>query len=362
MAMTRQALWEEIERGHIGYKVQWGRADKTDPGTAYLVLDRPIGGRGPEWNSHSEDLRNFSVLSWTSKMDAPSFSLPAGTQEVGGACPGAVAGQTTAKRDEGFVAMARLVQKRQPLLTAFGPGGGGRAEVSTLSPDWFAKAICASCYAESGNYAYSSKQLQSILLFDWTKRALSATTPSGRSVFVETMIPIVEHADYMTRGGTYAKQPVQPESPRYGKRRFFRIHDSSDFFSERYLRAWKEIADALQGIVFWAPSRIWATPWGIDAVNRVNAEPKNLIIRPSAYHINTKQMAPLGPGWVKSSTVYEGTIVEAARADDAFDWNCPAYASENARHSCRSARAPDGSRGCRACWVHPEFAVNYTFH
>jgi hypothetical protein len=749
MAMTRQALADELARVQPRFQVQWGTHDGKDKRTAYLVLDRAIGERGPEWNSHQETLRNFKLLAWTSKMDAPSFSLPAGTEEVGGACPGAKAGQSTVPPSErNFVSVSQIVQRLQPIpaqpgtpewlagaicdhcltgdtrvfvrdrglvrldeialdteievwsgvawrktrlveqgvrevvelrstwghritltpdhkvltdegmvaaselepgmnlasiapssnpfpadapLPAFPPeespyhtsltehvptvwsndvgyvlgailGDGhvgyrkyptvgimsaidqrevtdrvhrvigswydtdSRVVVSEVASRdngliacgapqprvkavwriqrlvafldvlgldkrprisdrrvphsiWTASkagvagflaglfdtdgsvargprkievslaatshglledvqqlllafgirsTICeyrnawrveggyerlwklginsmesvrrfaaeigfcvdvkhtklhtalaaltdvgyrprqprvaevrattvhepvydlvnvgtehhfvanglvvSNCYAEGGNYAYSSKQLAAMLIFAWTKQALADGT------FVPVMTEVIGHADFLLEGQresekarlkraakegeAYVDVPrwnVTAESPRYG-RRFFRIHDSGDFFSARYLAAWKQVADALSDIVFWAPTRIWATPWGIDAVNRVNASPRNLIIRPSAYHINTARLPELGPGWAQPSTVFDKTHIGEAAQARAFDWNCPAYDSQNENHSCRSATAPDHQQGCRACWVHPEMAVNYKLH
>jgi hypothetical protein len=232
--------------------------------------------------------------------------------------------------------------------------------------------IVSNCYAEGGNYAYSSKQLAAILIYDWCKRALTAQAPSGRSVFVQTMIEVIERADFRLDGSLRAPKDdadesdepnykIHPESPRYG-RRFFRIHDSGDFWGKAYLRAWKEICDALPDIIFWAPTRIWAMPGGIDWVNEINSPPKNLIIRPSTYHINTPQLPALGPGWAAASTVFDQTHIEEAQRSGAFGWNCPAYAAQNKGHSCRAATAPDGQQGCRSCWVHPETTVNYKLH
>lgn len=359
MAMTRQALLEELRLSGLQYRVQFGKPSGAEKAELYLVVGRPdasgnivpgvpIGSRGPEWNSHLEKLGKggFKVLAWTSKMDAPSFSLPAGAKELGGACPGAVAGQTTSAKAANFVAMETLVRKK----TDYGMRG---SEASV----WFADAVCQSCYAEGGNYAYSSKQLASMLIFQWTKDAVA------NGEFVPTMVQAIDRAEYA----------VDRFYKEHGMR-MFRIHDSGDFYSKAYLRAWKQIADhfvpgnphGYEPVVFWAPTRIWAVAGGIEMVNEINAQPRNLVIRPSAYHINTRAIPGgpqgLGPGWAQGSAVTAAAAIKRAEAYGLYDWNCPAYASENKAHSCTASIGPDDGKGCRACWVRPDESINYKLH
>lgn len=47
--------------------------------------------------------------------------------------------------------------------------------------------------------------------------------------------------------------------------------------------------------------------------------------------------------------------------------NCQAYATDDAKHTCRKAVAPPGlgdasGKGCRACWIAPTEIVNYSLH
>lgn len=363
MTMTRQALEEEIaELGRRGltFRAQFGDANGKNKNELFLVLvdrdGRPgaqVSSRGPEWNSHLEKLGagGFKVLSWTSKMDAPSFSLPSGASEQGGSCPGATAGQTTSVQSKQFVPMADLIRKR----TGYEPAPG--------SAKWFADSVCESCYAGVGNYAYSSKQLAASLLLVWTRQAMLTPRPRSfdgapSSEFIELMVEAIDRAEY-----------VSDRWSRKNKTRFFRIHDSGDFFSGAYLRAWKMIANRfLPGnpegrtpIVFWAPTRIWATPWGDKAVSEINVPAGNLVIRPSVYHINMPA-PPRTPGCAAGSTVTAAGQIEANQEQGAFEWNCPAYNSANAKHSCSASVAPDKTVGCRACWVLPDMTINYKLH
>ncbi len=211
----------------------------------------------------------------------------------------------------------------------------------------------SNCYAEGGQYATGQVQFAQLLRIIWVRHALREHT------FVPTMVAAVKEANFHLEGGVIkekekdvdadgVKQARQLSPERTGER-FFRIHDSGDFFSPEYLRSWKEVAQAFDGsrvglprTIFWAPSRIWATSWGTTAVNQINDPPDNLIIRPSAYHINEAPPAQgnLGPGWAAGSTAIHKDlqggleVVRARRAklpvvhsdwvDVRYTWNCVA--------------------------------------
>jgi hypothetical protein len=163
---------------------------------------------------------------------------------------------------------------------------------------------------------------------------------------------------------------------------YFRLHDSGDFFSRKYLEAWNEVARRLPDVKFWAPTRIWALPNGTDWVNDLNLSigtdgQPNFIIRPSQYMINRPAPVPnegdFGPNWAAWTTVYGEEVKWNTMADegpfiedgDPFNWDCQAYQVNEAAHNCRAARAPDlpeDEVGCRACWEYRGMSVNYTQH
>jgi hypothetical protein len=405
MVFVRDAVFDSLQG--LQFAVHPGNAQDKDAKKVYLVLDRPIGP-GPAWNpATNPGVRQYKALSWTSKMNAPSWSLPAGAPQIGGACPGAVAGQSVVP-EAARNANARLVN--------IGLGRPSSAPVN------LAQAICEFCYATGGQYSTGQVQFAQILRFLWARQAINFTvqTPHGMSTaFVETMVYAIDNADYKLDGGTIkadpeTNEPAQALPPEPTGRRFFRIHDSGDFFEEEYLRQWKMIADRLPDITFWAPSRIWATSWGIDAVNRINGNQRNLIIRPSAYETNeagpgvnpatetgkdlggwyddsgrvtTKGHGTYLNGWAGATTVLsvkqnlgmsperEQYVYEHAQRfepkttgpDPRYTWNCQAYATNDAKHTCRKAVAPPGlggpdGKGCRACWIAPDEIVNYSLH
>jgi len=329
-----------------------------------LTLDQPI--QGAEWNAAGgRDIRNVMLLSWTKKMGTPSFALTAGVPQIGGACPGSVAGQSIVP-EKALLAAQRHVTKVTGL------------------PVSLADSICNKCYATGGNYIYGSNVLAQTLRTMWARDAVRDGS------FVNTMTWAVQHADYLTDGGKVDDAEYGPE--RFPGR-FFRIHDSGDFFSRKYLEEWKKVADRFKSgpnrTIFWAPTRIWATDWGVEAVNEINSDKdSNLVIRPSIYHVNESiPSTDLGPGWSSWSVVFSKSVKDrlltfpnrgriggagVASADDGqppFDWDCQAYAVVDEAHSCRNARGPrktgDGPHadvGCRACWLNVNGSINYTEH
>jgi hypothetical protein len=311
-----------------------------------LTIDEPI--TGPNWNPMPGGIKNTGLLSWTSKMGTPSFSLPAGASQMGGSCPGAAAGQSIVP-DEDRRKAARLLL---PVLK----------DVSQVN---MAKTTCEFCYAEGGQYGSASVQYHQMVRYAWTRKALTENL-QGKHVesgaqdcaFVQIMIDAINRTDF----------ELSHEPEHWAGKRFFRLHDSGDFFSISYLKAWKHVANHFHPsrhpvpIVFWAPTRIWALGAHIiKIVNEVNGQrDSNLIIRPSAYPIDQHGPEKLGPGWASPSVTYthDGKIEALGRT---FDWDCKAYDTKESP-SCRGAENPDGKTGCRACWMRPDLRVNYTLH
>lgn len=374
MVFVRDPVFESL----LGrqFVVRPGDAEGKKASNVFLILDEPIG-YGPPWGSiASPNVRQYRLLSWTSKMNAPSWSLPAGSPQIGGSCPGAVAGQsvvpeTSRRAAERFVNI-----------------GLGRPPNTPVD---LTQAICQRCYATGGQYSTGNVQVAQILRYLWARQAIDFHLPNGSTAFIETMIYAIDHADYKLDGGTLEADPETGEParglpPEPTRRRFFRIHDSGDFFNEEYLRQWKVIADRLPDITFWAPSRIWATSWGVEAVNEINRNPRNLIIRPSAYEVNEPGPVDLGPGWASPATVIaraQDLGMTASRElyvaerehrpprpsgpDPRYTWSCRAYSTSDQKHTCRRAVAPPGlggpdGKGCRACWIAPDEIINYAPH
>lgn len=326
-------------------------------GDVWLYLDSPLKqGESPPWNPISlPEVKRGKLLSWTSKMGAPSFSLPAGSPSMGGSCVGAAGGQT-------ITSIQQYHKQKKHVLQVVG---------QNYAPE---QAICQNCYAEGGQYATGNVQVYQLMRFAWAQGAVQDGS------FAEVMGWAVRQASYYLNGKglTNAKdddgnpildvttgEPLRVASvPELDGKRYFRIHDSGDFFSPDYLAAWKLVADQNPDITFWAPSRVWAVPSMREAVNVINATPKNLIIRPSAYAINAPCPKDLGPGWAQGTTVFseQAQVALPLEGERPYDWNCKAYETASQVATCRDAESPDGSIGCRACWKRSDLSVNYTLH
>jgi len=390
-AWVRAALIERMQ----GRKI-W--IDYDSDGEPSIAIDKPV--QGPAWNPTGGS-RRTTILGWTTKMGAPSFSLPAGAPTMGGACPGATAGQTIAS-PEARQAQARLLM---PVLNKYNQHGNRTLPV--VRSVNAAKAVCEFCYAEGGQYATSGVQNAQLMRFAWAQRAVGRPGHvPGVSEFYIVMLDAIDAADF--------KENKEPKH--FGNHRFFRIHDSGDFYSPAYLAEWKKITlhyhpryggeglrfastktstqyagtpreQQIQGdvgasevviaqvgkghpnpIFFWAPTRVWAKgEHEVQQVSRINgirvggdSTWDNFAIRPSGYHID--QHGPFIPldGWAAPSTVYAHDSKDQAEGV-AYDWDCLAYAVEKGP-SCRGAENPEGQVGCRACWKHTDLAVNYTLH
>ncbi|AKF10021.1 hypothetical protein DB32_007170 [Sandaracinus amylolyticus] len=319
----------------------------------------------PAWNPPAqENLRRFQLLSWTSKMGTPSFSLPAGAITMGGTCPGANAGQSV-------VPLSTLRRAARRVSEQIG------------APVHFAQAICQHCYAEGGQYSTASVQYAQLVRLAFVSEML--TSREGQGDLTALFDYAIKNANYYLDGRRGSLDPVEGWRRARGERdcrRYFRLHDSGDFFSPGYLAIWKSVANLNPDVSFWAPSRVWVNEMLREAVNAVNgpAEHSNLVIRPSAFHIN--EAAPdareLGVGWAAGATTYKDSlkpdgprVMARGGRRPPYDWDCQAYDSANELASCREARAPDGRIGCRACWTYgtrtPEgapggLAINYTLH
>lgn len=318
------------------------------------------------------------LLSWTSKLGAWSFSLPAGHTSLGGACPGAAAGQSPAsaqaQRNQSVAVTKALADYPSPDANRLVDPASlvrrrGGVDV--------AASICQTCYATSTNYTYTSNIVHAYMRWLWQEWALKTPATDSRfsNMFVQVMVDAIDGADDYVEGYYDPRKkergPAEPPQWLAYPARFFRIHDAGDFVSLEAFKAWVEIANAFAPgnssgftpVVLWVPTRMWAM--GDKFTRALQSNPaKNLVVRPSAYELN--QHAPdLGGACAAGTTVYANGVATAAIAGEAprfFDWDCHAYAALGGKLSCRDAPAPDGQIGCRACWMRPELRINYRSH
>lgn len=252
-----------------------------------------------------------TLFTWTSKMSCPSFSLPAGPGYKG-TCP--AANRESVEREGSYVKF------HPPLPVASNP-----------DPDK-TTFVCDVCYAGKGRYLmYKSMSLGQVAKFEWVKKTLRAGSFARR--MTEAIASLVEDEDVEELLRT-----------KLVSNKFFRIHDSGDFFAPEYYRAWVEVCEELPEVFFWAPTRMWVyEKW--RKVFQNYPPPKNLSLRPSALFLSAPP--PMIKGMAAGTTSIEGRMDSPVK-------NCPAYEGE-AEHSCAAAR-------CRTCWVEKERPVNYLTH
>lgn len=310
---------------------------------------------------------NFNRFSlWSSenaKMACPSFALPAGGLLTGGTCPGADAGQTTTP-----------VQQRVARLEPQPDGWHLKVESPETGVKPLVKeglTICNSCYATGGNFAYANNQTAEIVRYWWLRKQLQSE--AGFKLLLDVFVDSIAHLKF--KPDRHGIKPI-------------RLHDSGDFFSQRYAELWIAVADVLAekmpDVVIWAPTRTWAQGgWTEFWQQRLGtlrslstAHRPNLVVRPSAYNFGDAAPGRLHPSNAKGTTslYVQSAKVSAelknktdakvvgltAGAESRCDFNCGVYGAEE--HSCSASKAPDGKRGCRACWLHTDLRIQYSAH
>ncbi len=345
-----------------------------------IVTSRPYQKWDIPWMIDKEEYKSwFSILSVTEKMDCASFDLPPGPTAVGGSCPAALIGQTTVPRNVRVDAAEKL---------GF-----------LMSPDLELFAICNLCYAEGGNYASPSNQLGGILRLWWTRQMIA--TDQGRDVWVRTMVDAIRRGEEHISKHDKAIPDPRPEWAAKGHSlRPFRVHSSGDFFSLRYAEAWIMVANQIPDMIFWAPTRSWASAgWeGLEGSTTISAwarllDPRfllhrNFIVRPSAYCFGDPapradrgfarlRVQPPYPYAAGTTSIYKGGIGAPGAVgipsriygglDDRYDLQCAVYnQGKGEKKQCTAATItlPDGSSmsPCRVCWTHPHLTVNFMAH
>jgi hypothetical protein len=323
------------------------------------------------WAPMAQSMHSFALWSESNgKMACPVWDLPAGSNLLGGSCPGATPGQSVVPaRDRANYAR----QSSNGLVQLRFPAPRNREGLQPL-PIELQETICERCYATGNNYQMANNLTAMTLRYWWVRQCLRT---GNFELLVDTIVRSLAVMRFDARDmRRWGIKPV-------------RIHSSGDFFSLEYLRAWVEVANRVAQldptVSFWAPTRIWANGQG-DAAAGVLRELRqpNLVIRASAYSIGDPSPGPLGgatvgrdPGAAQGSTsCYEphkklnpGEMARAKGAvrgpdghDARYDFDCSVYQSDEPSCLAATKNPTDDKKGCRACWKRPDLSINYTTH
>jgi hypothetical protein len=322
-------LKERRERNAFG--VSWKNVDiepfVSDDGSIRVKF---IGGcKVP----NARDLDSFPLFTYTSKMNAASFSLPAGLGDYHGTCP---------------AANQRLIEQHHLATPLVDPSTVTRKRPTGL-PHRF---VCSVCYGGAGRYSWAryvhiSQHARKI----WVMK-LIADGRGGGGAFAEVM----------TRALTMLTTLRGPLGITVGKKcdpGYFRIHDSGDFYVPAYMEGWCLVAAALQHIRFWAPTRVWVFPEMAHKYYEIASRfhgIKNMTIRPSTLYVSSP--APMVSPFAAGSMVARRSQLDARPPLAVLPtgvWDCPAYKGDTAQHTCYA-------QGCRKCWDEPSTPISYSEH
>jgi len=292
------------------------------------------------------------------KMLAPTFDLPAGPEDQGGSCPGSSFGQTTST----LVEASLRAKPPKPLIIPESPGGAEPAKPLNVR-----EAICESCYATGGSYAYLIQQVGEVVRLWWLK-GLERRGEAGRQEFLRIMLRGLTALEFNATTWSHDGQRVPLADGIWP----VRVHASGDFFHPTYASWWMDLANAAAGVLpkvhFWAPTRTWVT-WGPNAWPRILARLKqnNFSVRASGFHVGENAPGRLAPAGTFGASMGSTSIYQPdMRPDDTrYDFNCGVFKKDSSgakARSCDRALGPDGQVGCRACWVQGQLRINYQNH
>lgn len=350
--------WKEPEEE--GEEAKW-KNTKTgkDAKRVWLKIDPPIpAGDTAAWDRIPKARKEVALVSFFSKqnkkMKCPSFALPAGSPKMGGTCVGATGAQTVALGVPGH----EEVEISEEMIAEDHRKGMERVRL--------AETICSTCYASVATSAqHSSVQIEEMARYMYL-----------RGLTKQQMIDVFQAAlDAEIDAGWEVENGF----------RYFRIHDSGDFWGRGqpsaagyfdYAEAWLEVCRRNPEIKFWAPTRThvvkeWMQWWKTKA-----QIPENLAVRPSSYHFGDKApgQKPGGGNEPIARNFAPGTCSlyaipgtgehkwDADAKKSHSDFVCPVYYAEgHDTANCVESIDPAGSKPCRACWDRV-VTVNYTAH
>jgi hypothetical protein len=336
--------------------------------------------RSPFWPTGLESANLFSA---TSKMSAPSMSLPAGRTGEGGTCSAeGFTGDNADPIRTNICSACYALKGHYGYLSNVVPGIVRKAFIrQELEADKSghrlgeALATAITAFATTGTGDAWSKR-RTLELGIWSGAKLTAPRRVRGQLDRDAIPPTALDAETAAALGAPAAGTTTDtlrrtsKVPRGAVAGFFRIHDSGDFSvpsgQAGYVAAWAHAATLLPHVQFWAPTRIWILGARNEAMlaSAVATAPDNLAIRPSA--ITVDDPAPDVRGLAAGTTVNShsrGQYVQTTDQHGVPTWQCPVYSRTivGASGELREAKSC-AEAGCRVCWMATGVPVAYGKH
>lgn len=344
----------------------------------------PVGGQ-----------RVSSLWTFTSKMGAPSFSLPAGPTTEAGTCSAANYGRSGGKRTPGkqYICDACYSLEGRYVMYNIAIGQGARMWwvnhmiQQDTSGGKLGQALTAALgdYARFGSMSGLRGGLENRIIIElgvWDGTQIVVPMKHPVSGALSPIPAVVTNLPKRTGFGD-TRQFFAARKPSAGEVvGFFRIHDSGDLNIGRgttawqaYLNAWVITARAYPNVIFWMPTRAWIFPRVKRMLQAACAAAPNLIVRPSA--LNVGDPSPNIPGLPAGSTVAaalskrEFTVPPSGGRSPTYlcpvntDWNYDPTVPPAGRRKKPGAWVTKQScqlADCRACWIAPQTETGYGEH
>ena len=262
-------------------------------------------------------------------------------------------------------------------LPAARPAFGGSCMAEALSDqDKTGLFVCDICYAGKGTMVNDNVQAGYVVKMEWVKGMIAVDKTGDHFAEVlkaslahlfENMPERIQRKFIPSYRGAEGK-PVTRLITRPGQfSRYFRVHDSGDFFSLPYVNAWIKVAAEFPQVRFWAPTRMWVFPQYVSAFQNAS---DNFVIRPSALVIDSQPpvVDGMAPGSGVNAPLVTETGEEILRGPYPISdwpentWICPAYRAGGLVYTDhRYESASCENQHCRVCWS-PNLPVTYTEH
>ena len=179
-------------------------------------------------------------------------------------------------------------------------------------------SICASCYADKGNYSMYANTIKPAQFARLDSVTQALENDDNRQLWISAMIAHI------------------------GKDTFFRFHDSGDLQSADHLGLIVDLCHAMPNVQFWLPTREYGMVKAF--IGSGESIPDNLIVRLSAMYVDKPVIVPKSLQGIKGVTIS----------------NVHTNHNQALGTECIAPQQNGECRDCRLCWT--DAPVTYKIH